>query len=318
MADIEAQIDPDVRVNYTAERAEQLALIGPDMTEARARWSDLTVAWRRILPGFDGTEETATIPGLGGDPDIAVRIYTANEIEFPYAVLIWAHGGGYVLGQADDPFVYRYAPLMKVVSVEYRMAPEHRSPAAVRDVCAAIDWVAAHAAELGIDPARIIVGGPSGGGGVAAGAALLNRDRGGPPLLYQMLIYPMIDDRHHFPSGHLDLPAYCWTREVSLRAWSLYVEEQGPSCYAAAIRADDVTGLPPAYIMTGDLDLFRDEDIAYAKRLMGAGIRVDLAVFPGAPHGFDVVAPDARVSRRAVAHLLDCLRQVLSRPKELP
>ncbi len=314
MASVENLIDPDVRVNFTPERGEQLALIGPDMSAARARWAELLVAWRLILPGFNGREEPAVVPGLTGNPDVPIHVYTPNEMEFPDAVMIWVHGGGYVMGTADDPFVYRYTPLMKVISVDYRMAPEHRSPAAVLDTCAVIEWVAANADRLGIDPAKIILGGPSGGGGVAAGAALMNRDRGGPALLYQMLIYPMIDDRHDTPSGHFDLPAYCWTREVSLRAWSMYVEAEGePSCYAAAIRAGDLAGLPPAYIMTGDLDLFRDEDVAYARRLIAAGIRVDLAVFPGAPHGFDLIAPDARVSRRAIAHQLDCLRQVLSR-----
>ncbi|MDA0338759.1 MAG: alpha/beta hydrolase [Proteobacteria bacterium] len=309
------QFDPEIRAVLAAgpERAVALELIGPDMTASREAWKSQLDAWRSVLTPFNGTEEKRLIPGLPGNPDVPVHIYREDGVEFPEAVLVWVHGGGYVLGTAEDPMVRRYTPMMTVVSVDYRMAPEHRSPAAANDTCAVIEWVAANAAELGIDPKRIILGGPSGGGGVAAGAALLNRDRGGPELLYQLLIYPMIDDTHDTPSGHLDLPPYVWTREISLRAWSLYVEEEGATPYAAAARAEDVSGLPPAYVMTGDLDLFRDECINYASRMMAAGIPVDLAVFPGAPHGFDLQAPDTTIAKRAIAHMLETLHHVLMR-----
>lgn len=314
MPTFEELVDPEVRKAYTPEMGDFLAAIGPDMVELRKlRAAQLREAMKD-LPPFSGTVEEKTIPGLPDTPDVEVRIYRQDEIMFPDAVMVWLHGGGYVLGSSDDPPVYRFTPLFPVVSVEYRMAPEHRSPAGTQDACAAIEWVAANAEELGIDPTKIILGGPSGGGGLAAGAALLNRDRGGPELLYQFLIYPMIDDLHDNPAGNMDLPPYVWTREISLRAWSMYVEEdQEPSYYAAAARAPDLSGLPPTYIMTGDLDLFRDECLTYARRLMETGIPVDLAVFPGAPHGFELLAPHATVSKRANAHMIEALKAVLSR-----
>ena len=130
--------------------------------------------------------------------------------------------------------------------------------------------------------------------------------------MYQLLIYPMIDDRHDTPSGQMQIPPQFWTRDVSLLAWSMYVEEEGASIYAAAARAGDVSRLPPAYIMVGELDLFRDENIAYAQRLTEAGVAVDFALFPGAPHGFDMLVPEAQVSKRALEHQLSALRQVLA------
>ena len=315
MSGIEDRIDPETRSVYDAAAPffEAFESIGEDMSAIRAGMAAMSAQTKEQLPPFDGTEEERMIPGLSGSPDVPVRIYKQNGAQYPEAVMVWVHGGGYVVGSADDMSVRRYTPTMTVVSVEYRMAPEHRSPAAAEDTCAAINWVAANAEELGIDPTRIILGGPSGGGGLAAGAALMNRDRGGPGLLYQLLIYPMIDDTHDTPSGHMDLPTFTWTREASMRAWAIYAEKDGASPYAAAARAEDLSGLPPTYLMTGDLDLFRDETITYASRLMAAGVPVDLAVFPGALHGFDSFASESTVAKRANAHQIEALKHVLAR-----
>jgi len=183
----------------------------------------------------------------------------------------------------------------------------------VEDVCAVIEWVVAQAEKLGIDPGKIIIGGASAGSGLAAGATLMNRERGGPALLYQLLIYPMLDDTHDTPSGHMDISKEFWNRDVSMVAWSMYAEEEGASQYAAPARATDLSGLPPAYIMVGDMDMFRDEDIAYAQRLSAEGIAVDLVVVPGGPHGFDSFSPEAAISKRTAQHQMACLAEVLSK-----
>ncbi len=312
MPSFDERVDKEVLAGYAPVMGDFLSAIGPDMAPLRALRAGQLADAMKDMPPFRGSVEEQTVPGLSGNPDVPVVIYRADEVLHADAVMVWLHGGGYVLGAADDIATYPYTAILPVISVEYRMAPEHRSPAAAQDVCGVLEWVALSADSLGIDPKKIILGGPSGGGGLAAGAALMNRDRGGPSLLYQLLIYPMIDDTHDTPSGHMDLPPFVWTREVSLRAWSMYVEEEGPSCYAAAARAKDLTGLPPAYIMTGDLDLFRDEVLIYANRLIEAGVPVDLAVFPGAPHGFEMLAPKAQVSQRAMAHRLEALKAVLA------
>jgi acetyl esterase/lipase len=247
------------------------------------------------------------MPGLDGDPEVSVIEYRARDLLFPDCVIVWLHGGGYVMGSADDLSAQGYSSLAPVVSVDYRMAPEDRAPSAARDVCAVIERLATNR-----HPRKIILAGPSAGGGLAASAALLNRDRGGPEIAFQLLIYPMLDDLHDTPSGHMDLPPSTWTRETSLHAWSLYAEENGASPYAAAARAADLAGLPPAYIMCGDLDLFLDEDIVYANRLRSSGVPVELAIYPGAPHGFNGFAPHAAVSKRANASIRMALEHALS------
>jgi acetyl esterase/lipase len=314
MSSIEDRIDPEVRESFPPGMDIMFDAIGPDTMGpirdmGRMQWEEM----KKTLPAFQGREEKMMVPGLNGAPDVPVFFYQHNEAKHPEAVMVWLHGGGYVLGQAEDVASLRYTPLMTVISVEYRMAPEHRSPAAPEDVCAVLDWIVKEADNLGIDPSRIILGGASAGSGLAAGAALMNRDRGGPELLYQLLIYPMLDDTHDTPSGNMELPNYLWNRDVSMVAWSMYAEEEGASCYAAPARAEDLSGLPPTYIMVGDLDLFRDEDIAYAQRLGDTGIPVDLAVFPGGPHGFDMFTPNSALTQRAMEHQFSCLEQILKR-----
>ncbi len=313
MSYFDDRVDPEIIAAMPPGMDRMLGSIAPDsMVPIRQDRRSLLMQAIDDRPAFAGRQQNMTAPGLNGGPDVPVIFYQHEDAQYPDTVLVWLHGGGYVMGDVEDLTVHRYTPLMSVLSVDYRLAPEHRSPAAVVDVCAVLEWVAREATSLGINPSRIILGGPSGGGGVAAGAALLNRDRGGPSLMYQLLIYPMIDDRHDTPSGHMQIPPQFWTRDVSMLAWSMYVEQDGASIYAAAARAGDVQGLPPTYIMVGELDLFRDENIAYAQRLMAAGIAVDLALFPGAPHGFDMLVPDAAVSKRALQHQISALRQVLA------
>ena len=253
------------------------------------------------------------IPSEAGD--IRVLIYDHPERTDGPGVL-WIHGGGYVLGTAEDDSARLIADELRcaVVSVDYRLAPEHPFPAGVEDCFAALLWMVEHAAELRVDPDRLAVAGPSGGGGLAAGLALLNRDRGGPKLRLQLLLYPMIDNLHDTPSGqYVDHPV--WNRRTSLDAWEMYLggtPGAGASCYAAATRATDLSGLPPAYICVGSEDLFRDEDIDYARRLIHAGVPTELAVYPGLYHGGDLFVPNAPVSVRLRAGFLRALGDALS------
>ena len=282
-------------------------ILKTDVASARAAVTERSKQMAAAVPEFEGQKDAYHMPGLAGEPDVSVIEYRGRDVLYPDCTIIWLHGGGYLLGSADDLSAQIYSALAPVVSVEYRMAPEHRAPAAARDVCAVIERVAKNR-----NPRKIIIAGPSAGGGLAASAALLNRDRDGPDIAFQLLIYPMLDDQHDTPSGHMDIPPSGWTRETSRHAWSLYAEEEGASPYAAAARATDLTGLPPAYIMCGDLDLFLDEDIAYANRLRSSGVPVELAIYPGAPHGFNGFAPRAAVSKRANASIRMALEHALS------
>jgi acetyl esterase/lipase len=195
--------------------------------------------------------------------------------------------------------------------VDYRIAPEHPDPTPVQDCYAALRWLAGNAATLGVGAARIAVMGDSAGGGLAAGVSLLARDRGGPAIAQQLLIYPMLDDRAHPPDSRL-LPFLTWTYDDNITGWAALLGERagtdGVSPYAAPAHATDLTGLPDTYIDVGDLDIFRDEDIAYAQRLADAGVATELHLHPGCPHAFETLARKADVSQRAIADRIRRLR----------
>jgi len=228
--------------------------------------------------------------------DIAVRVYTPAAAMARPAIL-QIHGGGYVMGSAGLSHLSNIdlaASLQAVVvSVDYRLAPETPAPGPVEDCYAALVWLVEQAAALGVDPARIAVRGESAGGGLAAALAILARDRGGPSIVHQNLIYPMLDDR----TCVIDRPAHqgavVWTRDANRFGWSALLGREpggeGVSPYAAPARVEDVAGLPPAFIAVGALDLFVEEDIEFARRLMAAGIAAELHVYPGAYHAFDIL-----------------------------
>ena len=251
--------------------------------------------------------EERTVPGFGSDPDITLLICTPTTAAGTLGAVYHTHSGGMVLGD-------RYTGVLElldwaeefglvVVSVEYRLAPEHPHPAPIDDCWAGLVWTAAHAAELGFDPARLIVAGASAGGGLAAALALRARDEGGPELAGQMLIYPMLDDRNDTPSSVQMAGLGVWDRSANEFGWTALLGDArgGPdvSPYAAPARADDLGGLPPAFLDVGSAETFRDEDVAYAGRIWQAGGRAELHVWPGGFHGFDAMAPAAQISREA-------------------
>jgi acetyl esterase/lipase len=265
------------------------------------------------------TVERRLVPGPAGDPEVELLILTPAGAATALPALYHTHGGGMVLGNnrsgvdalqdwaAEVPAV--------IVSVEYRLAPEHPHPAPVEDCYAGLAWTAGHAAELGIDPGQIVIAGASAGGGLAAAVALLARDRGGPALAGQMLMCPMIDDRNDTPSALQMAGQGVWDRTANDTGWTALLGDArgGPdvSPYAAPARATDLSGLPPAFIDVGSAETFRDEDVAYASRIWQAGGRAELHVWPGGFHGFDLLAPQAAVSQEARAARVRWLRRLL-------
>jgi acetyl esterase len=264
--------------------------------------------------------EERRIPGPLDGPEVPVRIYRPRGAAPPLPVLVYFHGGGFTMGDLD--MADRSCEVISaeghclVVSVDYRLAPEHPFPAGVEDCYAAVVWTAAHADGLDIDPARVAVGGGSAGGALAAAVALMARDRHGPALCYQLLVYPVIDDRLTTPSsGFADTPVF--TRSAAESMWRAYLGGEGGagvSPYAAPGRATSLAGLPPAYVLTAELDPLRDEGIDYALRLLHAGVSVELHQYAGAFHGFLSYAADTAVARRALEEQVVALRGAFSRP----
>jgi acetyl esterase/lipase len=280
-----------------------------DVRAIRARGRERTARTRedRLIPGPDGTSE------------LRLRIYRPLDALSILPCLYWIHGGGMILGtvEEDDVECEWYAGHVGcvVVSVEYRLAPEHPHPAPVEDCYAGLRWTAMAASELGVDPARIAVGGASAGGGLAAATVLLARDRGGPAVAFQLLIYPMLDDRNATPSAVEFTGIPTWSHEHNRFGWqALLGEDAGGAdvpAYAAPARAENLSDLPPALIQVGELDVFRDEDIDYATRMLRAGVATELHVYPGAFHGWDIFCPTADASIQARDERLRGLRRAL-------
>ena len=258
-------------------------------------------------------------PGAEGAPDVPVRLYRPANLATNGPALYWIHGGGMVMGSVEmnDAYCAGIADRLNVLvaSVEYRLAPEHPFPAPLDDCYAGLVWFAGSAGELGIDRERIVIGGASAGGGLAAGLALLARDRGQVRPSFQLLVYPMLDDRNVTNSSHTITDARLWNRDANLVGWNAYLAgaagSDGVSHYAAPARATDLRGLPPAYINVGTLDLFVDEDIAYAQALIAAEVPVELHVYPGVFHGSPNLVAAAPVSVRWAADEMAALERAL-------
>ncbi|GHA45054.1 alpha/beta hydrolase [Photobacterium aphoticum] len=315
-ADVQQQnvrtfIDPALKGPLDQLPPELSLITKASVLEARA-----TVHTMLKFPDTPGvTVEKKQISTSEGN--VPVFIYRPENSPAITPAILWIHGGGFIMGRADsNDFAGEFAKKLNatVISVEYRLAPEHPFPAGHNDVYAAFLWMVEHAQKLGIDPDRIAVGGDSAGAGMAAGMVLHNRDAKGPAIALQLLIYPMLDNLHNTPSGSIeDYPV--WNRQTSFNAWEMYLGGKNPgtsaSPYAAPARAKDVSGLPKTFMTIGTVDLFRDEVVDYAQRLMAAGVPTELAVFPGMYHGSQVFVPDAPVSQKMRNAYLSALKDAL-------
>jgi len=292
-----------------------------DIPAARAGEAELLT----VLPPYQGPVplgvDELMVPGPEGAPDVRVRRYRPAGQDGPLPALVYLHGGGFVVGSLDlyDADARRIAAEVGAVvfSVDYRLAPEHPFPAGLEDCYATLVWVAENAAELGVDPDRIGVGGESAGGGLSAGVALLARDRGGPRLCLQFLGIPELDDRLETESMRT-IEAPITTIANGEISWDSYLgtgvrgtDQVSP--YAAPARATDLAGLPPALVTAYEFDALRDEGIAYAQRLMSAGVSTELHVYPGAFHACTWIA-DAGICRKILDDLVDALRRRLHAP----
>ncbi|MGD0291458.1 MAG: alpha/beta hydrolase [Candidatus Binataceae bacterium] len=289
------QLDPELRVvveTLPTDRPLDLSKI----PAARVKMKKMVTALLADLPAVEGvTSQDQFAPGARGEPAVRVRVYRPNDQPSKLPALYWIHGGGYVMGdiEQDDRLMMQLVKRIGcvAVSVDYRLAPEHPFPAPVEDCYAGLKWLFRHAGEFGVEPARIAIGGASGGGGLCAGLALMARDRGEVQVAFQLLIYPMIDDRNVTPASYAITDPRMWNRESNRLGWKAYLGRDGGgadvSAYAAASR------------------------IEYAQRLIQAGVPTELHVYPGAFHGFDLFAPSAMVSKQFKADRDSALRRAL-------
>ncbi len=262
--------------------------------------------------------EVLTVPGP--DSELTASVFTSRGKTTAGAGIYFLHGGGMIVGDRFTGIenILDGAPEhnVVVVSLDYRLAPEHPDPVPVEDACAGFVWTAAHAAELGIDPDRILIAGTSAGGGLVAGVSLLACDRQGPKAMAQLLMSPMLDDRDETVSTRQYSGTGSWSRESNDTGWTALLGERrktdAVSIYAAPARAADLSGLPPAFIDIGSAEVFRDEGVAHACRLWASGVQAELHVWAGGFHIFDGAAPTAAMSTAALEARFAWVRRTLN------
>lgn len=262
------------------------------------------------------TREEIQAPGVNG-PDVRCLLYKPAGDEAGRPGYLHIHGGGYIIGTAKRSDIQNISIAEKlgavVVSVDYRLAPETPVPGPLEDCYAGLAWLHAHAEALNVDPARIAIGGESAGGGLAAALAILARDRGEYPICHQHLTYPMLDNLTGAP-GHEGDPLvgeFVWTRAFNQYGWKSYLGDAEPVAPQVPARLEDFSDLPSTWLFTAALDLFRDENIAYAQKLLAAGVPTDFLLYPGACHGFQMV-PGAKSAERFVTDHREALARGLS------
>ncbi|MDT5065844.1 MAG: hypothetical protein QOK02_1999, partial [Mycobacterium sp.] len=296
---------------------EILAILGPigqgppvgDVESRRRNLAEGFVTGGTLPDAAAGVERTDFVTATSDGAELKLSWYRDTTIEPRGSAVLYLHGGGFIvpLLPAHDAMMRAYtkATGVPMLLVDYRVAPEHPHPTPAEDCFVALRWLVDNAEEFGVDPGRIAVMGESAGGGLAAAIALLARDRGGPELAQQLLIYAMLDDRTAVPDPHLPAEYLVFDYDDNVTGWGALLgsarASEDVSPYAAPARAIDLSGLPDAYIDVGVLDILRDENIDYARRLMAAGVSTELHVLPGLPHGFEMIAPHAEATQRVMA-----------------
>ncbi len=315
---IRDRIDPDSRVPL-----EELLKGFPggfnaiaDIVERRLTLEALLQAMVADLPPNENViTEDREIPGPEDAPPVGVRIYRPKSSSGNLPGIFFIHGGGMIMGSVEGENLKAMELCESiqalVVSVEYRLAPEHPHPAPLQDCYAALTWMAQNADELAFNPDRLAVVGGSAGGGLAIATTMMARDKGFPRICFQMPLYPMIDDRNETSSSYEIMDLGIWDREGNIEAWQWYLGGKLADDYAAPARAEHLAGLPPTFIDVGELDLFRDEDIQFAARLIQAGVPTELHVYPGAYHASEVFAPEAELSKSILARRTEALLRAL-------
>lgn len=308
-------VDPEVEAAITALR-ERFGEAEPperdDIKALRAGADTELTFLSSIVPPAPNVRTAHFLTTADDGSAISLRWYTRDD-ESPGSAVVYVHGGGMVLGSVDyyHTWVAWYVELTGIpfLAVEYRLAPEVTGTTPMTDTFAAVRWLIEHASEHGVDPARIAIMGDSAGAGIAAGVTILARERN-IPLAHQILIYPMLDDQ--IPPQPALEPFVTWTWEQNWTCWHALLGDSlgtdAVSPVAAPARLTDHSGLPPAYVEVGDLDLFRDENIAYALALTRAEVPVEFHLRPGAPHGYDRLAPLSDLAQRAFADRIRVLR----------
>ena len=315
--DVAATLDPQIAAALAVSPMGSIdfgSFTFESLPAMRQAMADLPVV---ELPPTTTESREIVVPGATGH-DPTVRVYSPPTTATGRPCVYWIHGGGYMFGSGltIDARINRWVEEFDcvAVSIDYRLAPEDPYPAPLDDCYAGLLWTARHAEELGVDSKRIAIAGASAGGGLAAGLAILARDRGEVDVAFQLLIYPMIDDRNTSASSHIQ-GAPVWSREANHLGWRAYlgdlVDKEYVPAYAVPARVESVVGLPPAWIGVGSLDVFRDEDIEYASRLLAAGIPTELHVYPGACHGFEMIVPNSAVARACQRDITEALRRAL-------
>jgi acetyl esterase/lipase len=317
----------DVRPPYDAELEAALAVLGdqlpstitPDMIAAM-RGVPVTAPIEELLKGRNISHREVTVPGYQGY-EMAMSVFAREGRAGSGPGIYHTHGGGMIIGDRFTgtetmlDWVERFDAVC--VSVEYRLAPEFPDPYLTEDCYAGLTWTAEHAAELGIDPSRLVIAGASAGGGLAEGTALLARDRRGPDLAGQVLMCPMLDDRDATVSSRQFNGIGVWDRGSNVTGWSAYLGERrgtdDVSIYAAPARATDLSGLPAAFIDVASAEVFRDETVAYAGQIWADGGVAELHVWPGGFHGFELMAPQSRIAQVSRQVRNDWLARLLSR-----